>query len=177
MRTSSRTDEDLLGATDASSFEEFYLRHVDTVLGYFARRTGDAELAADLRRRRSRPRWRAAAATGRARARAARGCSGSRRASSPTRSARATRSGGCAGGSGWSGSSSPTPTSRTSRRSARAALLEGLSPTQAEAVRAHVIEERDYGEIAGELDTSEAVVRKRVSRGLATARRRIGRQR
>ena len=42
------TDEDLLGATDALSFEEFYLRHVDTVLGYFARRTGDAELAADL---------------------------------------------------------------------------------------------------------------------------------
>ena len=42
-------------------------------------------------------------------------------------------------------------------------------------MRAHVIEERDYGEIAGELHTSEAVVRKRVSRGLATARRRIGR--
>ena len=39
-----------------------------------------------------------------------------------------------------------------------------------------MIEERDYGEIAGELHTSEAVVRKRVSRGLATARRRIGRQ-
>ena len=56
------------------------------------------------------------------------------------------------------------------------ALLAALPPTQAEAVRAHVIDERDYGEIAGELDTSEAVVRKRVSRGLATARRRIGRR-
>ncbi len=48
MRTSTRTDEDLLGATDAGSFEEFYVRHVDTVLGFFARRTGDADLAADL---------------------------------------------------------------------------------------------------------------------------------
>ena len=48
MQLSSRSDQDLLGATDALSFEEFYLRHVNTVLGYFARRTGDAELAADL---------------------------------------------------------------------------------------------------------------------------------
>ena len=48
MQLSSRSDQDLLGATDALSFEEFYLRHVNTLLGYFARRTGDAELAADL---------------------------------------------------------------------------------------------------------------------------------
>jgi len=54
-------------------------------------------------------------------------------------------------------------------------LLENLPVDQAIAVRAHVIDERPYGEIAGELHTSEAVVRKRVSRGLATARRRIGR--
>ena len=54
-------------------------------------------------------------------------------------------------------------------------LLEGLPVDQAMAVRARVVEERDYDEIAGELHTSEAVVRKRVSRGLATARRRIGR--
>ena len=31
MRSSSRTDEDLLSAADARSFEEFYLRHVDMV--------------------------------------------------------------------------------------------------------------------------------------------------
>ena len=55
------------------------------------------------------------------------------------------------------------------------ALLEDLPVDQAIAVRAHEIDERPYGEIAGELHTSEAVVRKRVSRGLATARRRIGR--
>ena len=48
MPTTSRTDEDLLAARDATSFELFYLHHVDTLLGFFARRTGDPELAADL---------------------------------------------------------------------------------------------------------------------------------
>ena len=42
---------------------------------------------------------------------------------------------------------------------------------------AHVIDERPYGEIAGELQTSEAVVRKRVSRGLAAMRARMGARR
>ena len=44
------------------------------------------------------------------------------------------------------------------------------------AVEQHVIEERGYREIAVELDTSEAVVRKRVSRGLAVARNRVRRR-
>ena len=48
MRTSTRTDEDLLAAGDATSFELFYLHHVNTLLGFFARRTGDPEMAADL---------------------------------------------------------------------------------------------------------------------------------
>jgi hypothetical protein len=33
MQTTSRTDEDLLAARDATSFELFYLHHVNTVLG------------------------------------------------------------------------------------------------------------------------------------------------
>jgi DNA-directed RNA polymerase specialized sigma24 family protein len=41
-------------------------------------------------------------------------------------------------------------------------------------VTARVIEERDYGEIAGQLSLSEQVVRKRVSRGLARLRSTIG---
>jgi RNA polymerase sigma factor (sigma-70 family) len=49
-------------------------------------------------------------------------------------------------------------------------LLEGLSDEQRQAVSAHVIDERTYAEIAGELRCSEAVVRKRVSRGLAALR-------
>src|SRR5829696_6638865 len=42
------TDEELLGHEDASSFELFYDRHFVRVLTFFARRTVDAELAADL---------------------------------------------------------------------------------------------------------------------------------
>lgn len=49
-------------------------------------------------------------------------------------------------------------------------LLERLPDDQREAVRARILDERPYGEIAGELQTSELVVRKRVSRGLAAMR-------
>jgi RNA polymerase sigma-70 factor (ECF subfamily) len=53
-------------------------------------------------------------------------------------------------------------------------LVEQLAPDQRHAVVAHVVDERSYGDIAGQLGTSEAVVRKRVSRGLHTVRQRIG---
>src|ERR671928_142087 len=43
-----RTDEDLLVANTPEAFGEFYDRHARTVLGYFARRTRDPEVAADL---------------------------------------------------------------------------------------------------------------------------------
>jgi RNA polymerase sigma factor (sigma-70 family) len=176
MRTLARSDDDLLSARDAASFEEFYVRHVDRVLGYFARRTGDADLAADLTSETF-----AAALAGRRRYRPSSGAAGawlfgiaSRKLADAQRRGYAER--------------------RMCRRLGmerieltdadiaridalgEGALLEGLPAAQREAVHAHVIEERGYGEIAGELHTSEAVVRKRVSRGLATARRMIGRQ-
>jgi RNA polymerase sigma factor (sigma-70 family) len=47
------------------------------------------------------------------------------------------------------------------------ALLDELPVDQREAVRAHILNERSYREIAGELQTSELVIRKRVSRGLS----------
>ena len=43
-----RSDEDLLSARDGATFELFYRRYADRMLGYFVRRTHDAELAADL---------------------------------------------------------------------------------------------------------------------------------
>lgn len=49
-------------------------------------------------------------------------------------------------------------------------LLDELPEEQRDAVRERVIEEREYGEIAARTRTSEAVVRKRVSRGLAGIR-------
>jgi RNA polymerase sigma factor (sigma-70 family) len=45
-------------------------------------------------------------------------------------------------------------------------LLDLLPSDQRSAVEAHVLQERDYAEIASELQISNAVVRKRVSRGL-----------
>src|SRR5215216_4239700 len=48
MQSTAPTDEQLLSARDAASFERFYGRHVESLLGFFARRTRDPELAADL---------------------------------------------------------------------------------------------------------------------------------
>ena len=55
-----------------------------------------------------------------------------------------------------------------------AQLADLLPPDQLQALRARVIDERDYEEIARELECSEAVVRKRVSRALRTLRARSG---
>jgi RNA polymerase sigma-70 factor (ECF subfamily) len=49
-------------------------------------------------------------------------------------------------------------------------LLAGLPPAEAEAIGAHVLDERGYPEIAAQIGCSEAVVRQRVSRGLARLR-------
>jgi RNA polymerase sigma factor (sigma-70 family) len=49
-------------------------------------------------------------------------------------------------------------------------LLARLPEDQREAVRARVLDERSYEDIAAELQTSSLVVRKRVSRGLARLR-------
>jgi RNA polymerase sigma-70 factor (ECF subfamily) len=49
-------------------------------------------------------------------------------------------------------------------------LVEGLPTAEREAVRARVLDERTYADIAGRLRCSEMVIRKRVSRGLARMR-------
>jgi RNA polymerase sigma-70 factor (ECF subfamily) len=50
-------------------------------------------------------------------------------------------------------------------------LLRGLPADQEAAVRARVLDERPYAEIALDLECSEAVVRQRVHRGLSAVRR------
>jgi RNA polymerase sigma factor (sigma-70 family) len=52
-------------------------------------------------------------------------------------------------------------------------LLSQLPDGQRDAVRAHVLDERSYAEIAHELSCSEAVVRQRVHRGLDHMRERL----
>jgi RNA polymerase sigma factor (sigma-70 family) len=173
------SDEDLLSAGDPASFEEFYVRHVDGLLGFFARRTRDAELAADLTaetfaaalgsRRRYRPQAGAASSwlygigmkkladaqrRGYAERRARRRLGMERIELSD---ADIERIDALADGAG--------------------SLLTGLADEQERAIRAHVLEDRSYAEIAGEQQVSEAVVRKRVSRGLAVMRTRMGSRR
>jgi RNA polymerase sigma-70 factor, ECF subfamily len=52
-------------------------------------------------------------------------------------------------------------------------LLAELPPDQQAAIRARVLEEREYPAIAAELRCSEAVVRQRVHRGLTRLRQRL----
>jgi RNA polymerase sigma-70 factor, ECF subfamily len=54
-----------------------------------------------------------------------------------------------------------------------AELLKRLPQAQREAVRARVLEDKSYDEIAAVLDTSSLVIRQRVSRGLAALRQEV----
>jgi RNA polymerase sigma factor (sigma-70 family) len=181
MRPTAVSDEVLLAGTDPAGFEELYARHVDTLVGFFARRTRDAELAADLTaetfaaalssRRRYRPESGAAVAwlfgiamkkladaqrRGYAERRARRKMGMERIELTDADIARIDELG---------------------QSTMASALLEALAPDQRDAVRAHVLDERSYAEIAADQRVSEAVVRKRVSRGLASVRQRMGARR
>jgi RNA polymerase sigma factor (sigma-70 family) len=57
------------------------------------------------------------------------------------------------------------------------ALLDELPDEQRSALRARVLDDRPYGEIAVAEGVSEAAIRQRVSRGLASLRQRIGGER
>jgi RNA polymerase sigma-70 factor (ECF subfamily) len=52
-------------------------------------------------------------------------------------------------------------------------LLEDLPEDQREAVRARIVDELGYDQLAASAGISPAAARKRVSRGLATLRRRV----
>jgi RNA polymerase sigma factor (sigma-70 family) len=168
------SDEQLLSSDDSEGFGLFYDRHVRTLLGFFARRTGDPEVAADLTaetfasaivaRRRyvatdapavawlftiARRRLADYHRRGRVENRARQAVAMERRALSAEDAA----------------------TIRLLADDAAGALLAALPAEQRVAVAGHVVEERGYSELAGELHASEATIRQRVSRGLATLRR------
>jgi RNA polymerase sigma factor (sigma-70 family) len=171
------TDEELLTSQDPEAFGMFYDRHVRTLLGYFARRTGDPEVAADLTAEtfasaivashRFRPGGSPAVAwlftiaqrrladyhrRGRVEERMRRKLAMERRPVSPEDAAAI----------------------RLHADETAHALLAELPPDQRDAVAAHVVEGRGYPELADELHTSETAIRQRVSRGLATLRRGLG---
>jgi RNA polymerase sigma factor (sigma-70 family) len=179
MQLTERSDEDLLGARDAASFEAFYRRHAETLLGFFQRRTRDPEMAADLVSETF-----AAALAGRRRYRPDKGAAGAwlfgiaaRKLADAQRKGYAERRM-CSrlGMERLELTDSDIERIESLGEGRAPALLEELAPIQRDAIVAHVIDERPYGEIAMELHTSEAVVRKRVSRGLATARERVRRR-
>ena len=181
MHGTTTTDEELLSARDAASFELFYCRHVDPLLGFFQRRTRDPELAADLTaetfaaalasRRRFRPEAGSAAGW-------LYGIGSKKLADAQRRGYAEMRARRRMGMERIELDDSDYARIEALGDEAPAlALVERLAPEQREAITAHVLEERGYGEIADELHTSEAVVRKRVSRGLATMRQRMGMRR
>jgi RNA polymerase sigma-70 factor (ECF subfamily) len=174
--------QDPVDLADPAAFGAFYRRHGASVLTYFMRRTGNAEVAADLTSETF-----AAALASAARYRPEDGepqawLFGIAR----HKLADALRSG------------SVEDTARRRLRmdaivlddeaieriEALASLdvsaivlvdaLDELPPEQRAAVHDRVVLERSYGDIARELSTSPLVVRKRVSRGLATLRARLG---
>jgi|SRR4051812_45018775 len=178
MRPSDRSDEALLTGRDPAGFEEFYVRHVETVLGFFARRTSDPDLAADLTAETF-----AAALASRGRYRPAAGAPGAWLFGIAMKKLADAQRRGCA--------------ERRARRRLgmerivlsdadvvriealadqmpATALVELLAPDQRDAVRLRVVEDRSYADIASSLHVSEAVARKRVSRGLASVRERMG---
>jgi RNA polymerase sigma-70 factor (ECF subfamily) len=172
-------DEQLLAATarDPRAFGEFYARHERAVFRYFYRRVHDAELAADLSAE-----CFAAALLGAARFRGGdapavawlfgiarnllRRSAEKRRVESKARARL-----------GMAPLVLEDDTLAALERIHAGQLMEHalsyLPADQAQAVQARIVDEREYEEIARELRTSEAVVRKRVSRGLSALRRRV----
>jgi RNA polymerase sigma factor (sigma-70 family) len=167
------TDDELLTSGDAEAFGVFYDRHVRDVLAYMMRRTGDPEVAADLTaetfaaaivaRRRYRPGpvpavgWLFAIAQrrlvdhqrkGYAEQRLRRRLGMERRAPGEEDLAMI----------------------RILGDAATADRLQVLPPDQRAVVTARVVDDREYAEIAADQGLSEAAVRMRVSRGLATLR-------
>jgi RNA polymerase sigma factor (sigma-70 family) len=172
------SDAELLAATrlNPAAFASFYDRYESLIVGYFVRRTRDPELAADLTAEvfaaalgaahRYRERTPSAAAwlftiahhtlarsirRGRVEARA-RQRLGIREAFE-LEPAQIEGIATAVGGDAWVSD-----------------VLMRLPPDQRNAVRARILEELPYQEIAERMRTSELVIRKRVSRGLAALR-------
>jgi RNA polymerase sigma-70 factor (ECF subfamily) len=168
----------MAAARDPAAFTGFYRRYERAVLAYFYRRTGDPELAADL--------------TAEVFAAALIACARYRPGSAPASAwlfgiaqhklVSSRRRGRVEDRARRRLRMDPIELDdadlerieREAGAGAVLALFEGLPRDQREAVRARVVDDRPYEEIARELRCSQAVVRKRVSRGLANLRDRLG---
>lgn len=165
----------LLEAVDSrEAFGRFYRRHERLVLGFFMRRTGDPELAADLAAETF-----AALLAGIERFDPARGGALAWLFGIASKQLlRARERGRVDDRARRRLGMRPLVLEddllerilRTEADQRVTALLAGLSDRQASAVRGHVVEGQPYRDLAAGLRRSESVVRQRVSRGLATLR-------
>lgn len=179
MRWSEASDEALLSATrsHADAFAAFYDRYETPVIGYLLRRTRNVEVAVDLASEVF-----AAALASAHRYTPSKGTAAAwlftiahhTLADSTRRGrveARARRRIGIRDAIEYTTEDLERIEARASQSDDWATqLLQALPAEQQEAVRARIVDERSYAEIARELKTSELVVRKRVSRGLANLR-------
>jgi RNA polymerase sigma factor (sigma-70 family) len=174
------SDEDLLLSGDPEDFGRFYDRYVDMLLGYFARRVHDPEVAADLTAETF-----AAALVARKRFRRSStpavawlfGIAHHKLADVRRRGAAEDRMQRRLGMERVPVGAEDAEMIEMLGRDAAWQLIDELPPDQREAVRAHVLEDREYRDIAVSAQTSEAAVRQRVSRGLGALRGRIGARR
>jgi RNA polymerase sigma factor (sigma-70 family) len=171
-------DAELLAGADPDSFAEFYRRHARRLAAYLMRATGDAEAAADLTaetfaaalkdRERYQPN-RAAPATWLYAIATHKLNDWRRRGYAEDRARRRL---------GMERIELSDADVREFEHLAEEVsvieMIDELPVQQRAAVQARLVHGRDYGEIAGAEGVSEAVVRQRVSRGLAGLRRKIG---
>jgi RNA polymerase sigma factor (sigma-70 family) len=170
------TDESLLSSGDPAAFGLFYQRHVREILGFMMRRTGDPETAADLAAETF-----AAAIVARRRFRGDGAPAGAwlfsiahrKLADYQRRGYAADRARRRLGLERRALVEEDSALIRVLGEDATVRSLAQLPAEQRAAIEARVLEERSYPEIAGALGTSEAAVRMRVSRGLATLRGRM----
>jgi RNA polymerase sigma-70 factor (ECF subfamily) len=174
---SAPTDEELLASHDTADFGAFYDRHVKTLLGYFQRRTGDPQVAADLTAETfasaivAQERYVPTDAPALAwlyRIASRRLVDYQRRGAVERKLQRALAM------ERPRLSGEDEAMIRLLADDAALSLLGELPADQREAVTAHVVDDRGYPELATAQHTSEAAVRQRVSRGLGTLRRRMG---
>jgi RNA polymerase sigma-70 factor (ECF subfamily) len=176
MPRTSPLDDAALLAGDAVDFGRFYRRNEAAILSYFLRRTGRSELAADLTAETF-----VRALSGRGRFEPERG---EPRAwlfgIAHNVLSRSLESGRVENETRLRLSLPPLALSdddlaRIDELTGSDAedALASLPADQREAIRARVLDESDYDEIAAALSCSESVVRKRVSRGLRTLRTRL----
>jgi RNA polymerase sigma factor (sigma-70 family) len=172
------SDEALLGATrsDPAAFGAFYRRFEERMLRYFLARVGDPEVAADLTAETFAA---ALASVGRFRVKKGSASAWLFGIAHNTLAMSARRGRVDARARERMGMPALELTDELIERIdalTRSALdlVHELPPEQERAVRARVIDEREYADIAKDLRCSEAVVRKRVSRALAQMREELG---